>query len=706
MSQRGVKRKISGEDDEDGDLEPGQMFVDGQTNISRSGRVRKKSAKLLGIDYADPEEVEKEFTKPGKGKGKAQSPRSPRSGDSSASSVSELATHAESTSPSMIKLLLNKANPPLTAPSKSPVSSLLPGTGFDPNAITPKRSKGKKAIPADEDVFDPPGENPKQGDGDLKLKIHLGSSPSVQSVGEQDSKSSKKKNKKEKMPPPLPLDFSSENDNVTIKEGDGLKLKLILSPNKEKPSDLEPNFDSPETAKQDSKKSSKKGKQAKSMKAEQTALDFSPSVSGSATKSAKKGKKSKTKNISAETPSFAMLEDSVSSGKTEGEDADISHDSSTVVSYADFMQSMQEEEEERKLERSNKKKKKKEGETNTKTSAKKKKAGQKPPEPNLVSESETSMDTYPEVPEPKSSKRKKQKQPSKFDDSSFTLEDSRDEVDESESHTEGELSETQDEDCIEESDSADALSTDAEASNQEFAVPAPPDTSLYMKLKKPGLAEKKKKKGKSKEKKARRTRAPTAYTLWCSSYRQKIVAQNPGIDFANISKRLGEIWQALPEKEKTSWRRKAKKLANKGTSLISTGKPMPKGTHLMKSSTAVRHGGSRPKAAVASAAAASPPSLSSASDALSPYKVTGTSPLDAAAHLKLLGESLSIIGTKLHEHRGHIAVQGSLSVLLDSMICALGPLLCLTAQLPETNGSSHETQVKILDNIAYIMPGL
>jgi hypothetical protein len=32
--------------------------------------------------------------------------------------------------------------------------------------------------------------------------------------------------------------------------------------------------------------------------------------------------------------------------------------------------------------------------------------------------------------------------------------------------------------------------------------------------------------------------------------------------------------------------------------------------------------------------------------------VTGIEPIDAAAHLKLLGESLSVIGQRLTEHKG------------------------------------------------------
>ncbi|KAJ8946832.1 hypothetical protein NQ318_002112 [Aromia moschata] len=91
-----------------------------------------------------------------------------------------------------------------------------------------------------------------------------------------------------------------------------------------------------------------------------------------------------------------------------------------------------------------------------------------------------------------------------------------------------------------------------------------------------------------------------------------------------------------------------------------------------------------------------------------PYKVTGIKPIDVAAHLKLLGESLTIIGERLKEHEGQIAVSGSLSVLLDSLLCALGPLLCLTQQVPELqeNCCTPEQLLNTLDNVAFIMPGL
>ena len=49
---------------------------------------------------------------------------------------------------------------------------------------------------------------------------------------------------------------------------------------------------------------------------------------------------------------------------------------------------------------------------------------------------------------------------------------------------------------------------------------------------------------------------------------------------------------------------------------------------------------------------------------------------------------------------------GSLSVLLDSLLCAMGPLICLTQYVPELNGAREEDLKQIVDNVAFIMPGL
>uniref|UniRef100_A0A182WTU7 HMG box domain-containing protein n=1 Tax=Anopheles quadriannulatus TaxID=34691 RepID=A0A182WTU7_ANOQN len=92
-----------------------------------------------------------------------------------------------------------------------------------------------------------------------------------------------------------------------------------------------------------------------------------------------------------------------------------------------------------------------------------------------------------------------------------------------------------------------------------------------------------------------------------------------------------------------------------------------------------------------------------------PTKPAGCMPTDVAAHLSLLGDSLTIIGERLKEHEGQITVSGSLSVLLDSLICSLGPLMCLTLQIPGMERNSdhlRELFRNTLDNIAYVMPGL
>lgn len=220
----------------------------------------------------------------------------------------------------------------------------------------------------------------------------------------------------------------------------------------------------------------------------------------------------------------------------------------------------------------------------------------------------------------------------------------------------------------------------------------------------------------------------TAYMLWAKKIRQELLEQSPYMDFAAISKRLGELWATVPHLEKYNWRRRAKRLAAKPHSLLaSKDEPvwkMPPPASRKKFINKIGNGKeTKPASAkktiqlgvpsVVGNVPISPPSNRTNKDLVNEpvigtgmYKVVGTQPIDVAAHLKLLGESLTIIGERLKEHDGQIAVSGSLSVLLDSLLCALGPLICLTQQLPETNGAKPETLSQMLDNIAYLMPGL
>ncbi|KAM3864219.1 HMG domain-containing protein 4a [Diretmus argenteus] len=215
-----------------------------------------------------------------------------------------------------------------------------------------------------------------------------------------------------------------------------------------------------------------------------------------------------------------------------------------------------------------------------------------------------------------------------------------------------------------------------------------------------GMVEKKKKK-EEKEKhekdkdKPKKKATTSAYQVFCKEYRVNINAEQAGVRnvFGELSKKLAEVWKAMPEKDKLVWRQKAQYLQHKQNKAEAT-------TVKRKSSTDAKSKGVGMGTGMVS------PTRASGSVSLSPARVPDVDPIDAAAHLQLLGESLSLIGHRLQETEGMVAVSGSLSVLLDSILCALGPLTCLTAQIPQLNGCPRNVLSNTLDNVAYIMPGL
>ncbi|XP_039964337.1 uncharacterized protein LOC120777223 [Bactrocera tryoni] len=270
----------------------------------------------------------------------------------------------------------------------------------------------------------------------------------------------------------------------------------------------------------------------------------------------------------------------------------------------------------------------------------------------------------------------------------------------------------------------------------------------------------------------------TAYSMWARELRKSgKLNKGQDLDFSNTAKRLGELWANVSNKEKDSWRRKAKIQATKAKSRdrVTTAtivnpslayfKPTTRAKNLTEGQeqtpppiSAVQTNRAKPRGnsiSVASNAGDSPTTglttkrrrnnslnrgngvnsnnLSTqliatnnsnttnnnytSNAAVTTHTVNSHSrkssvpniePVDTAAHLKLLGESLTIIGERLKEHEGQIAVSGSLSVLLDSLLCSLGPLLCLTTRIPglERKPQLSENLTATLDNIAYVMPGL
>lgn len=86
-----------------------------------------------------------------------------------------------------------------------------------------------------------------------------------------------------------------------------------------------------------------------------------------------------------------------------------------------------------------------------------------------------------------------------------------------------------------------------------------------------------------------------------------------------------------------------------------------------------------------------------------PFKLQA---IDVAAHLSLLGESLILIGTKIKQQDKPVSKSDYTTALMDSLLCAMASLLCLTQQIPLLKTGNPDTFLRILDNIAYIMPGL
>ncbi|XP_066497584.1 HMG domain-containing protein 4a isoform X2 [Hoplias malabaricus] len=212
---------------------------------------------------------------------------------------------------------------------------------------------------------------------------------------------------------------------------------------------------------------------------------------------------------------------------------------------------------------------------------------------------------------------------------------------------------------------------------------------------------KKKKEEKDKDKNDKekpKKKSMTAYQVFSKEYRLNINSEQPGLVFGELSKRLAEVWKQLPEKEKQVWKQKAQYLQHKQNKAEAT--TIKQKTSLLDSKSKISNKSVGLGSSLTSAG------RSSLGMALSPVRVPEVDPIDAAAHLQLLGESLSLIGHRLQETEGMVAVSGSLSVLLDSILCALGPLTCLTAQVPQLNGCPRSVLSNTLDNIAYIMPGL
>lgn len=213
----------------------------------------------------------------------------------------------------------------------------------------------------------------------------------------------------------------------------------------------------------------------------------------------------------------------------------------------------------------------------------------------------------------------------------------------------------------------------------------------------------------------------TAYMLWArsESLNKKISSD---LDFAEKSRRLGELWANVPNQERMTWKRRVKlhnkknaKQAIKEVAVATSVNGNNNNKFLNKSRpthNSLQRRTSDPttdaKMRNGTATTARKGREIRGTVAIEPLECTD--PMNLAAHLKLLGDSLSNIGESLRQHEGrHNSVTGTVSVLLDSLLCSVVPLICLTTQV---QGFGHrvahlkDSFQNTLENIAFVMPGL
>ncbi|XP_061381628.1 HMG domain-containing protein 4 isoform X1 [Danaus plexippus] len=249
-------------------------------------------------------------------------------------------------------------------------------------------------------------------------------------------------------------------------------------------------------------------------------------------------------------------------------------------------------------------------------------------------------------------------------------------------------------------DNGDSMESDSSASDEGSA--RTPANSLYM-------MEKSKKKlivkdgrvvgrAKAQRKDKGKTRI-TAYMMWAKEARNDLLKKHPDMDFSAISKRLGELWANVNYNERYLWKRKAKRFAMQKDQSQGTTSKIISNPSIKTTPCSSRPVTKTPKPVTPPQQALVPVSAGSS------YRAPSCSAAEVAAHLRLLGESLAIIGERLKEHEGQIAVSGSVSVLLDTLLCSLAPLVCVTRAIPAI-APPQALLRDTLHNIAYIMPGL
>ncbi|XP_076812813.1 uncharacterized protein LOC143459506 isoform X2 [Clavelina lepadiformis] len=229
--------------------------------------------------------------------------------------------------------------------------------------------------------------------------------------------------------------------------------------------------------------------------------------------------------------------------------------------------------------------------------------------------------------------------------------------------------------------------------------------SAQFKKKKP-VVKKQEVKHEIKEKKRKQA---TGYMLWSSKMRKQVTTQFPGLQFGDVSKKLGDLWKRIPDKEKQMWKYRSDKMAGKLEKMHSASTTRSKGSKMIETG---------PKKKIVSPKKIITPTQlplhpphkhpeQTMQRELQKLPNPSLEPIDAAAHFNLLGQSLTNIGNQLRNSAQASSATVMIPLLLDSLVCSFGPLLTLVNQIPQLNGAVPDTLMsETLANIAHLMPGI
>ncbi|KPM08526.1 HMG domain containing protein [Sarcoptes scabiei] len=206
----------------------------------------------------------------------------------------------------------------------------------------------------------------------------------------------------------------------------------------------------------------------------------------------------------------------------------------------------------------------------------------------------------------------------------------------------------------------------------------------------------------------------SAYVLWCKENRSHIQSNYPELDFANLSKKMGEIWHTLPQNEKATWFRKAQTITKQGSNISLNGATQTFNSFVYDDKDL------KPEIVLDSSTLPIASNLNSmfsenfseSDDKLIVFEGSehriGTNLIDVQAYLSILGDSLMTISSYIQrgiKYNSEIkySLQAAASTLLDTALVSLSTMASLTLAIPKVNINKTNVE-KAIENSTYLMP--